>query len=392
MPDVLVIGAGIIGAACARSLATAGLSVTVVDRGSSADGTSAACEGNLLVSDKGPGPELDLARRAAARWPEVAAELTAELGPAFPSIEYERKGGIVVATTEPGAGALLAFADTQRPAGVEARTLSAAEALELEPDLNPAVTGAVHYPQDAQVQPTIATEALLASARARGAVVRTDAEVTGCTHGPDGRITGVSTTQGNLYADAVLVAAGPWSGDVSDRLGVSIPIRPRRGMLLVTAPMPQRILHKVYDGDYVGATQSGDANLQTSSVVESTPGGTVLIGSSRQQIGFDTTFSVDVLRQLAAKAIGLFPFLVRVNAIRSYGGFRPYMPDHLPIIGPDPRLNGLWHAGGHEGAGIGLAIVTADLLTAQFLGCTPDLPAEPFQLSRPSLQPYLEAA
>ncbi len=298
----------------------------------------------------------------------------------------------MVATTEPGAAALLAFADTQRPAGVDARALSAAEALDLEPDLNPTLTAAVHYPQDAQVQPTIATEALLASARARGAVVRTGAEVTGCILGPDGRITGVRTTQGNLYADAVLVAAGPWSGEVSDRLGAAIPIRPRRGMLLVTAPMPQRIFHKVYDGDYVGATQSGDADLQTSSVVESTPGGTVLIGSSREQIGFDTTFSVDVLRQLAAKAVGLFPFLERVNVIRSYGGFRPYLPDHLPIIGPDPRLSGLWHATGHEGAGIGLAIVTADLLTAQFLDRTPDLPAEPFQLDRPSLRPFLEAA
>jgi len=240
----------------------------------------------------------------------------------------------------------------------------------------------VHYPQDAQVQPTIATEALLASARARGAVVRTGAEVTGCVLGPDGRITGVRTNQGNLYADAVLVAAGPWSGDVSDRLGVSIPIRPRRGMLLVTAPMPQRIFHKVYDGDYVGATQSGDANLQTSSVVESTPGGTVLIGSSRQQIGFDSTFSVDVLRQLAAKAIGLFPFLVRVNAIRSYGGFRPYMPDHLPIIGPDPRLSGLWHAAGHEGAGIGLSAGTGKLLAQALAGLTPDMDLSPFAPAR----------
>ena len=392
MSDVLVIGAGIIGAACARSLASAGLSVTVVDRGASAGGTSAACEGNLLVSDKGPGPELDLARHAAARWPTVASELATELGPSFPSIEYEPKGGIVVAMTEPGAIALLAFAETQRPAGVEARALSAGEALDLEPDLNPALTAAVHYPQDAQVQPTIATEALLASARIRGAVVRTGAEVTGCILGTDGRITGVRTTQGSLYADAVLVAAGPWSGEVSDRLGVSIPIRPRRGMLLVTAAMPQRIFHKVYDGDYVGATQSGDASLQTSSVVESTRGGTVIIGSSREQIGFDTTLSVDVLRRLAAKAVSLFPFLERVNVIRSYGGFRPYLPDHLPIIGPDPRLSGLWHATGHEGAGIGLAIVTADLLRDQFLDRTPDRPAEPFQLDRPSLRPYLRAA
>jgi glycine/D-amino acid oxidase-like deaminating enzyme len=301
-------------------------------------------------------------------------------------------GGIVVAMTEPGAIALLAFAETQRPAGVEARALSAGEALDLEPDLNPALTAAVHDPQDAQVQPTIATEALLASARVRGAVVRTGAEVTGCILGTDGRITGVHTTQGSLYADAVLVAAGPWSGEVSHRLGVPIPNPPRRGMLLVTAAMPQRIFHKVYDGDYVGATRSDDASLQTSSVVESTRGGTVIIGSSREQVGFDTRLSVDVLRRLAGKAISLFPFLERVNVIRSYGGFRPYLPDHLPIIGPDPRLSGLWHATGHEGAGIGLALVTADLLTAQFLDRTPDRPAEPFQLDRPSLRPYLRAA
>ena len=74
-----------------------------------------------------------------------------------------------------------------------------------------------------------------------------------------------------------------------------------------------------------------------------------------------------------------------MNVIRSYGGFRPYLPDHLPIIGPDPRLSGLWHATGHEGAGIGLAIVTADLLTAQFLDRTPICPPRPFRLDRPSL-------
>ena len=392
MPDVIVIGAGIIGAACARSLASRGLDVTVVDRGGSAGGTSAACEGNLLVSDKGPGPELQLALYAAAQWPQTAAELAAELGPAFPSIEYEAKGGIVVATTAPGAVALLDFAATQRAAGVASEPLSATEARSLELDLNPALTGAVHYPGDAQVQPTVTTEALLASARRRGATVRNHTEVTGPVLAADGRLVGVHTTTGALYADAVLVAAGPWSGEVSGRLGADLPIRPRRGMLLVTNPMPQRIFHKVYDGDYVGATQSGDARLQTSSVVESTPSGTVLIGSSREQIGFDSRLTVEVLRQLAAKAVGIFPFLGGVTVLRAYGGFRPYLPDHLPVIGADPRLPGLWHASGHEGAGIGLSVATAQLLTAQLLGSTPPLDPEPFRPDRPSLQPHLVAA
>ncbi|MCD0443942.1 FAD-binding oxidoreductase [Glycomyces sp. A-F 0318] len=392
--DVVVIGAGIIGAACARALAREGRRVVVVDRGAPASATTARGEGNLLVSDKAPGPELDLALEAAAQWPLLAAELAAELGDAFPPIEYERKGGIVVALTEAGAGPLRAFARSQAAAGVEARDLTAAEALALEPDLNPALTAAVHYPQDAQVQPVIAAEALLASARRAGARVLTDAAVVGAFRDATGRVTGVRTDSTRIDADAVVVAAGPWSGAVAAALGADVPVRPRRGTVLVTARMRQRVFHKVYDGDYFGATQSADAALQTSSVVESTPGGTVLIGSSRQQIGFDDRLDVAVLAQVAQKALRLFPFLETVPVIRSYGGFRPYMPDHLPVVGEDHRHPGLWYATGHEGAGIGLAGVTGALLSAQLTGAEPALGSVidpgPFQLSRPSLAPHLE--
>lgn len=391
MPDVLIVGAGIIGAACARSLAGHGHSVTVLERGTTASGTSAACEGNLLVSDKTPGPELELARAAVATWPAVAAELRAELGADFPGIEYEPKGGIVVTTTEPGLAGLLDFAANQRAAGIDARPLDPDEARAFEPDLTTTLTGAVHYPEDAQLQPVLATEAMLASARLRGAIVRRGVEVTGGVRRPDGRLCGLLTSAGEIAADIVIIAAGPWSGMVADRVGVVLPVRPRRGMILVTSPMRRRVFHKVYDGDYFAATQSADAALQTSSVVESTQGGTVLIGSSREQVGFDPQVRATVLRELAAKAIGLFPFLSGINAIRGYAGFRPYMPDHLPVIGPDPRMPGLWHATGHEGAGIGLSAVTGELLATQLLGLTPRLDPAPFQLDRPSLATHLEA-
>ena len=105
-------------------------------------------------------------------------------------------------------------------------------------------------------------------------------------------------------------------------------------MLLVTAPLPACVRHKVYDADYVGAVGSSDADLHTSTVVEATRAGTVLIGSSRERIGFDDTVRVEVLRELAAKA--LFPFLDAVPVMRAYGGFRPYAPDHLPVIGTTP--------------------------------------------------------
>ncbi|WP_127794646.1 FAD-binding oxidoreductase [Agromyces sp. LHK192] len=394
--DVAVIGAGIVGAACARALAVAGLRVVVLERSAAASGTTGRGEGNLLLSDKAPGPELDLARRAAALWPVVAAELAAELGPDFPAIEYEPKGGLVVATTEAGAGPLTAFADGQRAAGVDARVIGLDEAFDLEPHLNPAITAAVHYPEDAQVQPVIAAEALLASARRHGADVRTGVEVLGATRDRNGRLTELHTTAGDIACARVVVAAGPWTGAVSAALGAPLPVLPRRGMVLVTTRMPHRVFHKVYDGDYFGATQSSDAALQTSSVVESTAAGTVLIGSSREQVGFDDRFRVEVLRQVAAKALRLFPFLEGASVMRAYGGFRPYMPDHLPVIGADHRVDGVWHATGHEGAGIGLSLSTAELLVAEMTGgAAPIDPAPidpaPFSPARASLQPHLEA-
>lgn len=389
--SAVVIGAGIIGAACARSLALAGIEVTVVDRTTATSGTTARGEGNLLVSDKAPGAELVMALHATLRWPRLVEELAEELGRDFPSIEFENKGGLVVATTEAGAAPLLAFASTQRAAGVDARELSVAEALQLEPDLNPAITAAVYYPQDSQVQPVIAAEALLASARLHGATVRQTTRITGPIVNGSGELVGVVTDQGELRAEAVVIAAGPWSGEVAGTLGVTLPVRPRHGMVLVTSRMTKRIFRKVYDADYVGAVGSGDAALQTSSVVESTESGNVLIGSSRQQLGFDDRLRVETLSQIAAKALRLFPFLADQAIIRSYGGFRPYLPDHLPLVGPDHRLPGLWHATGHEGAGIGLAPVTGDLLAAMINGTEPAFDPAPYSSSRASLAPYLTA-
>ena len=389
--SAVVIGAGIVGASCARSLAMAGIEVTVVERATAASGATAHGEGNILVSDKAPGAELVMALAAAARWPCLAEELSEELGPQFPSIEFEAKGGLVVSTTEDGAGPLLAFASAQRASGVEAQELTVAEALGLEPDLNPAITAAVHYRQDSQVQPVNAAEALLASARKHGARVLQNTRITAPILNADGALVGIATDRGELRADAVVIAAGPWSGEVALTLGVVLPVLPRHGMVLVTSRMTKRIFHKVYDADYVGAVGSGDRVLQTSSVVESTESGNVLIGSSREQIGFDNRLRVDTVSQIAEKALRLFPFLADQAIIRTYGGFRPFMPDHLPLVSQDHRLPGLWHATGHEGAGIGLAPVTGELLTAMVTGATPPLDPAPYLLSRESLAPHLVA-
>ncbi|MEU0459772.1 FAD-binding oxidoreductase, partial [Streptomyces sp. NPDC006129] len=177
-------------------------------------------------------------------------------------------------------------------------------------------------------------------------------------------------------------AAGTWGGEVAARAGVHLPVLPRRGFVLVTEPLPPRVRHKVYAADYVADVASDSAALQTSPVVEGTPAGPVLIGASRERVGFDRSLSLPALRALAAGATRLFPFLAGVRAMRTYAGFRPYLPDHLPAIGPDPRSPGLHHACGHEGAGIGLATGTGHLIAQALTGQAPDLDLGPFRPDR----------
>ncbi|MEU0602010.1 FAD-binding oxidoreductase [Streptomyces sp. NPDC006393] len=382
--SAVVVGAGIVGCACARELALAGFEVTVVERDAAASATTAHGEGNVLVSDKGPGPELQLAQLSRRLWPQVLAAVAERSAHAARAVEWEPKGGIVVATTDAGARELTRFAAGQRTAGVHTEILDADALAAAEPYVTRDHAAAVHYPEDAQVQPAAAAAALLTEALAAGATLRTGCEVLGAlTRGE--RITAVRTSTGLLEADCFVNAAGPWSGELAARLGAPVDIRPRRGDVLVTTPVPPMVFHKVYDADYVGAVGSSAEELQTSAVVESTRGGSLLIGSSRRRVGFDDRLRPAVLSAVAAKALRLFPALAGVPVMRAYGGFRPYVPDHLPVIGADPRLSGLWHVGGHEGAGIGLSVGSARLLRELMLGQPTELDTTPFRVDRPAV-------
>ncbi|MEU3917706.1 FAD-binding oxidoreductase [Streptomyces sp. NPDC029004] len=372
--DVIVVGAGVIGAACAYYAARAGLSVTVIDRGPVAGGTTGAGEGNLLVSDKEPGPELELALLSTGLWQELA-----ELLP--PQIEYEPKGGLVVASGEAGMRALRDFAAGQDKAGVRAEEVPADRLNDLEPHLAAGLAGGFHYPQDAQVMPALAAAHLLRAGGGR-VCLRLGEEVTGLLTTADGSVRGVRTPAGDMHAPYVVNAAGTWGGDLARLAGVELPVLPRRGFVLVTEPLPRVVRHKVYSADYVADVASGSAALQTSAVVEGTPAGPVLIGASRERVGFDTTLSTEVVRRLAAQATALFPVLAGVRAMRTYAGFRPYLPDHLPAIGHDPRVPGLLHACGHEGAGIGLAPATGLLIARCLDGREPPLDLGPFRPGR----------
>jgi D-hydroxyproline dehydrogenase subunit beta len=381
--DVVVVGAGAVGAACAYFMVRAGLTVHVVERGAIASGTSSACEGNLLVSDKEAGPELDLALYSRSVWRDDLAEHGREW-------EFAAKGGLVVVASEQGAQSLTALAARQRKAGIEVHDVASADLRHYEPHISPSLAAGAFYPQDAQVQPMLLVAHLLRMARELGATVQTDTAVTGLQRAGD-RVTGVETSTGPVAAGAVVNAAGPWARSVARLAEVELPVLPRRGFVLVTEPLSQVVRHKVYAGEYVANVLSSDAALQTSPVVESTPSGTVLIGSSRERVGFDRSVSLPVLSSLARHAVALFPMLRSVKALRSYLGFRPYCPDHLPVIGEDRRAPGLWHAAGHEGAGIGLSVGTGKLLAQALVDTPTDLDLTPFAPDRFTSE-QLEAA
>ena len=352
--DVVVIGAGAVGAAVAWYATGAGLSVTVLERGAIVSGSSSACEGNLLVSDKEPGPELDLALYSHRVWAD-------ELVDYRKLWEFDFKGGLVVAATAEGRDGLTDLAARQRAAGVIVQDVPLDEVPTLEPHLTRDIASAAFYPQDCQVQPILLAAHLLRMARGRGATVLTDTAVAGFVTTGD-RVRGVRTNMGQISAQIVVNCAGAWAGEVAALAGAHLPVLPRRGFVLVTEPLPPTVFHKVYAGEYVAATQSGDAGLQTSTVIEGTEGGTVLIGSSRERVGFDKTPSLPAIREIAAKALRLYPSLRQVSVMRTYLGFRPYCPDHLPVIGSSPNAPGLFHAFGFSGHGFQLVPIVGTIL------------------------------
>lgn len=372
--DVIVIGAGIIGCATAYYAARAGLSVTVLERDLPTSGTTSHCEGNILVSDKERGAELELTRYSLDLW---RGEL-AEHGHLW---EFERKGGIIVASRETSLASLERFSASQREYGIHSQRLDEAELRELEPHITGNALGAALYPEDSQVQPILAASHLLRLAREHGAQLVTHAPVTELLRDGD-RVIGARTPKGDFHAASTVNATGPWAGTIGELAGVNVPVMPRRGFVLVTEQLPPMVHHKVYAAEYVDNVGSGDAGLQASPVVEGTPAGTILIGSSRERVGFDSTISTEALGRIARNAVELFPFLSRVRMLRHYHGFRPFCPDHLPVIGHDPRAPGLWHAAGHEGAGIGLGPGTGKLLAQALAGETPDMSLTPFRPER----------
>ena len=369
--ELIIIGAGIVGAMCAHFASKAGLRTIVIDRNSIASGTTGAGEGNIMVSDKSPGPELDLALISRDLWFSVGSSV----GDSFELID---KGGVSIARTNPTS--LYALAEEQVKHGVDARVLDHKGIRDLEPFISSEIKFGVHYPQDAQCQPMLAAARILQQFINAGGEVHSHQEVIEISETARGLE--VRTANRIYRTTYVINAAGTWAGEIAKRAGSVLPIMPRRGFILVTAPLPQYVFHKVYDSDYVDNVASDDEDLQTSTVIEGTKSGTILIGASRERIGYNKDMSIPIIKKLARQATSLFPILGSAQLLRVYNGFRPYSPDHLPVIGEDSLLPGLFHCAGHEGAGIGLSAASGKLISQLIKGEEALIDPRPFSPAR----------
>ncbi|HEX7051791.1 MAG TPA: FAD-dependent oxidoreductase [Longimicrobiales bacterium] len=363
-PDVLVIGAGIVGAACAYEFAREGLDVAVLDAGFAGGGTTAAGMGHLVVMDDS---EAQFALTAYSRrlWEERAEDLPAEC-------EFDRCGTLWVAEDDAQMEAVRAKHDAYVAHGIAAEVLDGRAVAECEPELRAPLAGGLRVPGDRVLYPPAAARHFLERARECGAEVRERCRVSQIRDG------GVLLEEGGrLDAGAVVNAAGAEAA----RLVPALPIVPRKGHLVITDRYPGFCRHQLVELGYLKSAHVMSAESVAFNV-QPRATGQLLIGSSRELVGWDASLNRDIVRQMLRRAIAFLPRLGTLSGLRTWNGFRPATPDKLPIIGRWDETEGLWIAAGHEGLGITTALGTARILADLLLGRTPEIDAAPFAPAR----------
>ncbi|MEZ5964062.1 MAG: FAD-dependent oxidoreductase [Planctomycetota bacterium] len=377
-PDVVVLGGGIIGCAVAYFLTEADVKVCLVERHGIAGGTSGSCQGHLMVT---PSPPyfLALTRASVRLWRELRGVL--------PDFEFRDTGCLWLAETREDVSLLDDVAAQFAAGGERAERLGPRTLREHEPGLADDLAGALLYRGDAVVMPMKAAGALLAGAVARGCEVRTGCEVAGIRRGAGGRIESVLTTSGEIKTSVVVNCAGVWTPDLTERAGLGrVPIFPRRGDLMITAPGGCAVRTQILEVSYL-RTAGGKAKVDPESG-EPDPGAhamnlqpqthdTILIGSTRQFGSMERKVNRQLLLQSMARAARYVPSLLQTTIVRTWSGLRPYPRDKFPLIGPLPGVPGYYVASGHEGLGITLAPITGKLIAEMVTGKEPSLDPAP---------------
>jgi glycine oxidase len=360
--DVIIIGAGIVGATCAWRLALAGLRVTVLERNAPGSEASQAALGVLTFHAKSEMPlEFNqLCQGSRQFYPAIIEELSATIGE---RPDYGAGGQLLVALTEADLPTLDAVYEVNRALGIEVERPTPDECRLLAPGINPNVCASIFFPDDAWVDNTALTLAIVRAAEQAGAVFER-ANVEAVESGA-GRVTGVRWAGQLRSAEWIVIAAGCWSGEIS---GVPpLPVVPVRGQALAVTGQPVRRVVMSPRGYVV---PKGD--------------GQTLIGATVEQAGYAAVNTLAGLSEVSAAGLEISPALGTGEFLGAWAGLRPATPDNLPFIGPFDELPNLIAATGHFRNGILLAPITAAMVRSAVAGEAPPLDLQPFLPGRGS--------
>ena len=381
--DVAVIGAGVIGTSCAYHLVKKGLSVALVDRNNVARGTSSHCDAVALIVDKQPGVDAAMGYASIQRFLELQNELDSDF-------ELHQRGCLYACDTEQEMEVAAQYARDMQADGYNVNALSPKELLEHEPFLAKDLIGGLFSDIDLGLNPYKLCFAFVDTVLGKGLDLYTYTNVTGVRLDGEKRVQGVDTDKGFIPCGKVVNACGVWSPEIGRMAGLEIPVEPRKGGILVSAPSFKFCNQKVQEFGYMISKFSNheckrDPELEkyeVSFVIEPTDANNVLIGSSRNFAGYDISTEMEIIHVIAKRAIRFYPILKDLNCIRTYAGLRPFLADHLPLITQVDEVPGYYIATGHEGDGISMAPTTGRLISELIAGEEPYLDLTPFSFNR----------
>ncbi len=358
--DLVVVGAGIVGAACADYASALGLRVAVVEPGPIGGGATAAAMGHLVAMDDDPA-ELALAHYSLGLW-DAFVDL--------PQAEFSRCGTLWVASSADEYASIPPKMARLAAAGVVAEQVDAEQLYRLEPVLAPGLAGGMLVPNEAVVYPPGVARYLVDRAIARGAAwyAQRVSQLQG---------SGVRLTDGTRLDGDVLIA----TGCALPQLLPQLPMRARKGHLVITDRHPGLVHHQLLEMGYADSAH-GDADSSVAFNVQPRPTGQILIGSSREYGSSTPDISMAMVRRMLARTLQFLPCLSGLDALRIWTGFRPVSVDGLPYLGRVPQHANLWVAAGHEGLGVTTALGSARLVIDQMLGNVPAIDPRPYDPAR----------
>ncbi|TCV97661.1 glycine/D-amino acid oxidase-like deaminating enzyme [Luteibacter rhizovicinus] len=358
--DLIVVGAGIVGAACADYASAEGLRVAIVEPGPVGGGATAAAMGHLVAMDDDPA-ELALSRYSLELWESLSN---------LPQAEFSRCGTLWVASNERELASIPAKRARLAAAGVETEAIDSDTLYRLEPALAPGLAGGMRVPGEAVVYPPAVARHLVDRAVERGARMYSR-RVAHIEYG------GVRLDDDTRLQGPALIA----TGCALAQLLPTLPLRARKGHLVITDRHPGLVHHQLLELGYADSAH-GDADSSVAFNVQPRPTGQILIGSSREFGSSTPEVSLPMVRRMLARSFRFLPALRQLDALRIWTGFRPVSPDGRPYLGRVPHEHQLWVAAGHEGLGITTSLGSARLVVDQLLGRATAIDASPYDPAR----------